>query len=63
MADQEWVWEVDVIKHVAVKNTLLLDGKNGRTRSQFAQFLESSFVLKTVDLQATVNVWECCSQT
>lgn len=27
MTDQEWVWEVEAIKHVAVKNTLQLQGK------------------------------------
>lgn len=50
MTDQEWVWEVEAIKHVAVKNTLQLEEKNGRSRSQFAQFLPSSFILKTLEL-------------
>lgn len=50
MTGQEWVWEVEAIKHVAVKNTLLLEERNGRTRSQCAQFLQSSFILKTLEL-------------
>lgn len=28
MTDQEWVWEVEAIKHVTVKNTLKLEEKN-----------------------------------
>lgn len=50
MTDQEWVWEVEAIKHDAVKNTLKLEERNGRMRSQFAQFLQSGFTLKTLQL-------------